>query len=854
MTFSAQLQHLLQQHGLNEQHQPSLEVWQQFVQELSTLSQTPSQTLQTQTLQSTAGQDTGAQDTGDNQNTGDDPDKSAEAKFASPIAQALFEAAKGGKSAFGMAPVDTDISWPRRIMQQLGLILLVVDQLGRIQYSNSQSDWVLGNGSALGGKLLHGLLASPLDGLRLSELFRRAMHGERLSEVDVLFRVRKPEQTYEELKLSCLILVLPDAETGEVPLIKLPDEEQEPKPILGKNILLLAFPNSQQEPSGKVPELQDFYKAILNVMPAPLVVFDAEHRYLFCNSKAIKSKEIRSWIIGKTDQEYVEYRKLNPAIAENRTRHFQLAIKERKTVSFEEKLYTPHGGTVYHLRTYTPVFSADGTLSFCVGHGIEITELKQAQKELEAFNNVLEQRMAESDEKLQAATDQIQHDAFHDTLTGLPNRALFEDRLSQAMNRARQQIRSEPQYAVLFLDTDRFKGVNDTFGHPVGDVLLTELAARLKDIARPTDTVARLGGDEFALLIEPLFSSQHAEVIAEQIQNELRHPLKVQNIDMKVSVSIGVVMGGSEYEKAMEIMRDADIAMYSAKETGRGSHQVFKRSMREKTIHINQTESELHRALERNELRVTYQPIVRLIDQQVIGLESLVRWQHPTRGLIGPNEFIHVAEEASLMLDIDRWMINEACIQMQRWQHAYPKDPLLSLSLNISAKHFGSGDLVEHLHGVLQRTAFDPKRLNLEITEGAFLTQPQQTGERLRRLKKLGIGLHLDDFGTGYSSLSYLHTLPLDVLKIDRSFIQSMIDNDSSAELVRTIVAMAKNMGMDIVAEGIENQTQLSTLQRLSCEYGQGFLFAKPQFWQETRAFVATVIERQKKQGQRRRL
>lgn len=745
---------------------------------------------------------------------------------------------------------DTDISWPRRMIQQLGVMILVVDKMGKVQYSNSQCDWVLGGGTSLAGRLVHGLLTSPLDGLRLGELFRRAMHGERLNEVDITFRVAK--DPVQDLTLSCLIMALPELEPVPAPAIKL--EEEADEPLVGDHIVLMVFPSSpssQPASSSKVPDRQGFYEAILNAMPAPIAIFDANQRYLFCNAAAIRNTEIREWVIGKSDEEYINHRNFNPQIAENRQAHFLKATQQKTTVAFEEKLFTPQGGTVYQLRTYTPVFAADGSLSFCIGHGMNITELKRAQNELEALNSVLSQRMEEKEEQLQQTTAKMHHDAFHDSLTSLPNRALFEDRLTQAMHRASQQIRSEPQYAVIYLDTDRFKGVNDTYGHPAGDALLIELADRLQESVRPTDTVARMGGDEFALLIEPLFSAQHAEVVAEQIQNELRRPLQVQSIDMTTSVSIGVVLGNSDYTSAMEILRDADIAMYKAKEAGRAGHQVFNKKMREHTIRINQTEAELRLALERHELRLIYQPIVKLATQQIIGLEALVRWQHPERGLVGPNEFIHVAEEFGLMSAIDRWVFREACIQMRRWQETYPKDPMLDLSVNVSADHFGSVDMLEYFHSILQQTNFDPKRLNLEITEGAFLAQPQQLGERLRRLRKLGISLHLDDFGTGYSSLSYLHTLPLDTLKIDRSFIHSMLTNASSAELVRTIVAMAKNMEMSIVAEGVENQQQLNALRELACECGQGYFFAKPMPWQDARAFISSLQEGSGKGKQR---
>ncbi len=429
-----------------------------------------------------------------------------------------------------------------------------------------------------------------------------------------------------------------------------------------------------------------------------------------------------------------------------------------------------------------------------------------------------------TDRKL--AEEQLQHDAFHDALTGLPNRAMFLDHLRLAI--ARMQRREGIGFAVLYLDVDRFKVINDSLGHTVGDQLLNGIARRLENTLRPGDTVARLGGDEFILLIEELHGEVEAISVAERIQKELQVAFDLSGREVFATVSIGISSSWTSYLNPEDIVRDADTAMYRAKQHGKARHEIFDGEMHRHATSVLQLETDMRHALERGEFYVHYQPIVELADFKLRGFEALLRWQHPERGYISPVEFIPIAEETGLIIPLGEWILREACAQMNRWQKIFPADPPLSVSVNLSSKQFIQQDLIKQVARIITETGIDPKGLKLEITESMVMDNVETAIEMLKQLRALGLKLSIDDFGTGYSSLSYLHRFPVNTLKIDRSFVTRMADNSENLEIVRTIITLAQTLGMDVVAEGVEKQEQLTMLRDLGCENGQGYFFSKP--------------------------
>jgi diguanylate cyclase (GGDEF)-like protein/PAS domain S-box-containing protein len=429
-----------------------------------------------------------------------------------------------------------------------------------------------------------------------------------------------------------------------------------------------------------------------------------------------------------------------------------------------------------------------------------------------------------TDRKL--AEQQLHHDAFHDALTGLPNRALFMDHLKLAIGRSKRS--GKQLFAVLYLDLDRFKIINDSLGHTIGDQLLVGIADRLKNNLRPGDTVARLGGDEFTILVEDIADEKESVQVAERIQNELSVPFMLNGREVFTTVSMGIAPGSTGYERAEDILRDADTAMYRAKSLGKARYEIFDKAMHARAINLLQMETDMRRALERNEFLIHYQPIVALEDFRLRGFEALVRWQHPERGFISPMDFIPVAEETGMIIPLGEWVLREACQQMQRWQKIFPVDPPLFISVNLSSKQFSQNDLINAVANILRETGVAAHTVKLEITESVVMENIETATEMLQQLRDLGVQLSIDDFGTGYSSLSYLHRFPIDTLKIDRSFVTRMTENSENMEIVRTIVVLAQNLGMDVVAEGVETNEQLVLLQKLHCENGQGYFFSKP--------------------------
>ncbi len=424
------------------------------------------------------------------------------------------------------------------------------------------------------------------------------------------------------------------------------------------------------------------------------------------------------------------------------------------------------------------------------------------------------------------AEEQLIHDALHDALTDLPNRSLFIDRLTHRIRNSRRQ--KDRAYAVIFLDLDRFKLVNDSLGHTAGDEMLVESARRLEGAVRPGDTVARLGGDEFAVLLEDIGDIDDALRVAERIQSSLKKPMRVGVEDIVSTASIGIALGHAGYEKAEDVLRDADTAMYRAKSDGRARHAVFDSAMHARAVQLLQVENELRQAIEREEFEAYFMPVVSLTHGRIWGFEALVRWRHPQKGIVNPVDFVGVAEDAGLIVAIDRLVMRQAWRQLKEWREKFPDGERLTVGVNLSVKQFHHNDLVEHIKRVIEEEKLPPGSLAVEITESVLIDNSDRAMEMLRQLRSLGILVYLDDFGTGYSSLSYLQRFPIDAVKIDRSFVARLSKPNEGQEIVKAIATLSHSLGMKVIAEGVETADQLGTLRQLKCGFGQGYLFSKP--------------------------
>ncbi|HEY9699006.1 MAG TPA: EAL domain-containing protein [Trichocoleus sp.] len=487
-----------------------------------------------------------------------------------------------------------------------------------------------------------------------------------------------------------------------------------------------------------------------------------------------------------------------------------------------EDLYWVKRQVSAHLDNLTPHFESeyrmlhqDGSYRWMLSRGLAVRNAEgQATRIAGSQTDMTIWKQAE---------EKLVHDALHDMLTGLPNRILLMERLRHAVQLAQRS--PEFLFAVLFIDLDRFKVINDSLGHMVGDQLLIAIARRLAHCLRPSDTVARLGGDEFVILLEDIKDTAAVAIVAERIKHELALPFNLEDNEVYTAASIGIAFSTLNYENPEDLLRDADTAMYRAKAQGRARYEIFHPGMHINALALLQLETDLRRAIERQELRLHYQPIIALRTLQVIGFEALIRWQHPQRGIIYPNEFISLAEETGLIMPMSEWCLREACHQMKAWETKFSQP--LTVSVNLSSKQF-TPQITVQVQQILKETGLAPQRLKLEITESLLMENAESAIDTLSELRELGIQLAIDDFGTGYSSLSYLHRFPIDTLKIDRSFINKIDVDGEQLAIVRTIITLAWNLGMEVVAEGVETTKQLSQLRSLHCEYAQGYLFAKP--------------------------
>ncbi|BAY31049.1 response regulator receiver modulated diguanylate cyclase/phosphodiesterase [Nostoc carneum NIES-2107] len=466
--------------------------------------------------------------------------------------------------------------------------------------------------------------------------------------------------------------------------------------------------------------------------------------------------------------------------------------------------------------------------------------LRAAQLEVIKLNIELEERVKQRTWELENALQKLQGEitsrqqlqsklldlALHDSLTGLANRVLFIRRVEKALNQAKQN--SDYQFALLYLDCDRFKVVNDSLGHLVGDELLLAIAHRLKTSLRENDTLARLGGDEFGILLEDPTNMNMVLDVAENILQQLSLPFKLTRYEVFMNASIGIAWGNKEYDIPEYLLRDADTAMYRAKALGRARYHVFDPIMYQEAIQLLELENDLRRAVARQEFIVYYQPIVSLYTGKIAGFEALVRWKHPLRGLIPPSDFIPVAEETGLISDINTWVLQSACQQLHLWENHPEITQPITMSVNLSARMFSQPNLIAQIDEILYETKVNPENLELEITESVIMENIHAVKTILQQLQERRIKLVMDDFGTGYSSLSYLHSFPLSALKIDKSFVKRMQENQEDMGLVPAMIGIADSMGMRTIAEGVETREQLDQLRSLNCEFAQGFLFSQP--------------------------
>jgi diguanylate cyclase (GGDEF)-like protein/PAS domain S-box-containing protein len=495
-------------------------------------------------------------------------------------------------------------------------------------------------------------------------------------------------------------------------------------------------------------------------------------------------------------------------------------LVEAKTVtSTSERRYIHKGGqVVWATVSASSVFGENGRPVHFIIQAQDITERKRAEASLH-------------------------HAAFYDGLTGLPNRALFTDHLALALNRTQQH--RDHLFAVLFLDLDRFKYINDSLGHVVGDQLLTAVASRLQNCIRAEDTASRFGGDEFAVLINGVKNSSEVLDITERILRSVEAPYRISGSEVFTSASIGVSLSTIDYITTEEILRDADTAMYRAKEQGKGRYEVFDKIMHAHAMSRLQLETELRQAWERGEFEVYYQPIVQLENRRLSGFEALLRWRHPERGIIPPTDFVHIAEDTELIVPVGNWAMREACRQASEWQSIFPSDTPLTMSVNLSGKQFKQPDLVAQIKQILYQTGLDPRTLRLEITESMVIDDSEIATAMLRQLRSIDVQLSIDDFGTGYSSLSYLHRFPVNILKIDKSFVGRMSMDEESLGIVETIITLAQKLRMDVIAEGIETDEQMEKLKALHCNYGQGYLFSSALPAEAAAALLASQWQQQ---------
>ncbi|CAA9459132.1 MAG: diguanylate cyclase/phosphodiesterase (GGDEF & EAL domains) with PAS/PAC sensor(s) [uncultured Rubrobacteraceae bacterium] len=553
-------------------------------------------------------------------------------------------------------------------------------------------------------------------------------------------------------------------------------------------------------------ESEEQYRTLVEAVQEGIGFVDSRETVTYCNQAYAAVFDLTPQeLVGRSLLDFLDEKQRRKALDQTALR------KNNVRSSYEISITTGEGRRKDLSASGTPIMDAEGSLQGVVHAVIDITERK-------------------------ALEEQLAYQAFHDPLTGLSNRTLFMDRLEHALARVG---RSKDSVAVMFLDLDNFKVVNDSLGHEVGDRLLVVVSERLQPCLRPGDTIARLGGDEFTVLLEHIGSVSEATRVAERIAEAVQKPFTIDGQELFVTFSIGITFSRSDKDRPGDLLRDADLAMYQAKGSGKARYEVFDPSMNTRALERLELSGALRRALEREEFRVCYQPKVKLATRELFGLEALVRWKHPQRGLVSPSEFIPIAEETGLILPIGQWVLEEACNQAKEWQEQYPSDPPLKMSVNFSARQLQHPQMVQNITRTLGETGIDPRDLILEITESVVMENAPSTIATLRKLEELGLRIAIDDFGTGYSSLSYLKRLPVSLVKIDRSFVEGLREEPKDAALVSGIISLSHKLGMQVIAEGVETAEQFAQLRELGCDLAQGNYFGEPVSGRAATAFLA---------------
>lgn len=493
-------------------------------------------------------------------------------------------------------------------------------------------------------------------------------------------------------------------------------------------------------------------------------------------------------------------------------------IDQRDREQFNEALNQHLEGRTGYFECEYRMITKGGEVRWVSSRGVAVRdELGTALRMAGSMTDITRRKQTEA---------RLLHEAMHDALTGLPNRILFMDRLDLALRRFRRD--PAKLFAVLFFDLDRFKHVNDSLGHAVGDELLAQVAGRILGCLRPGDTLARLGGDEFAIVLNDITGPTDAIYVVERVQESLSQEFEIEAHTIFTSASIGIAVSSEIYQAPDEMLRDADIAMYRAKNSGHATYAVFDTYMHDQAMFQHRMETDLRRALDKGEFEIHYQPIIAMDSERVQGFEALLRWHHPSRGLVMPEEFIGIVEDTSLVVPIGWWVIEHACHQLAIWQRLFPLDPPLGMSVNVSGKLFLTDDMAKRLAALLEDCGLPPNSIQLEITERVVMDHGDLVLSTLSDLRDLGVELHIDDFGTGYSSLSYLQRFRYDTLKIDRSFIQTMSDKIDSSAIVEAIITLGGTLGMKVVAEGVETADQVRRLRAMQCPSAQGFWYSRP--------------------------